>query len=220
VKFRYLTLLSLSVLTACNSASDPTKENFGKAIDAYLAKRGELCLNSQAWPFELSDMQKRMGNPFGGAGPAGEMEALKSQGLVSSNVVERPVTAFGVGATGRMERVTRYELTAEGERYLRVGRNELHAANKGATRGSLCYGRKALEKVVKWEGPIKLGDYQSVSVKYLYRVVDLAEWASSEEIQAAFPHVKQVIHGAGTKQQSHGVKLTSEGWEANGIDRE
>ena len=154
-----------------------------------------------------------MGNPFRGAGPAGQMEALMFQGLVPSTVVERPVAAFAVGATGRMERVTRYKLTAKGERHLRVGHDELHAANKDTARGSLCYGRKALEKVAKWEGPMKLGDYQSASVKYLYRVVDLAEWANSREIQAAFPHVKQALDNRlrqpGAVRETGGVSL---GW--------
>ncbi|HEY0335112.1 MAG TPA: hypothetical protein VGC74_15620 [Stenotrophomonas sp.] len=91
---------------------------------------------------------------------------------------------------------------------------------KAKIRGELCYGNKALEKVVKWEGPMKLGDYQEADVKYLYRTDGLADWAKSQEIQAAFPNVKEWIEGAGNKQQSHGVHLTSVGWEANGMDSE
>ncbi|MDG5826958.1 hypothetical protein MRX60_13075 (plasmid) [Xylella fastidiosa subsp. pauca] len=86
------------------------------------------------------------------------------------------------------------------------------------TQTDLCWGKKALDKVVKWEGPMKFGDYQEANVKYLYKIDGLADWAKKPEILAAFPYVGQITEDAGKKEQQHGVKLTSVGWEAKGLD--
>ncbi len=43
-------------------------------------------------------------------------------------------------------------------------------------------------------------------------------WGKKPEVQAAFPVVKSVLDGAGSKESKHAVKLTSQGWEAKGLD--
>lgn len=220
MKGTVLSIVLVALVCGCTSKTDPNEKNFGTAIDAYLVKKGALCLNDQTWPVDLGEFDKKMGGAFGGAGPAGRMEALASQGLVSSSEVENPVSSLMGKPTGRTQKVTRYVLTDKGREYFRESRGGYSKPGEGEVRGELCYGNKALDKVVKWEGPMKLGDYQEASVKYLYRIEGLADWAKSDEVQSAFPNVKEWVAGAGNKQQSHGVRLTSVGWEANGIDSE
>jgi hypothetical protein len=82
----------------------------------------------------------------------------------------------------------------------------------------LCWGKKALDKIVKWEGPMKFGDYQEAGITYTYKVNNLADWAKKPEVQAAFPVVKSILDGVGSKESKHAVKLTSQGWEAKGLD--
>ena len=211
---------ALVTLSACSSKTEPSEANFGAAIDAYLAKKGALCLNDETWPVELNQMGKKLDSSFGRTSKSSRLEALASQGLATSSEMEMPVTSFTGKPTGRSIQVTRYELSDKGKSFFHETTGGYNKPDAGEIRGELCYGKKALDKVVKWEGPMKLGDYQEAGVKYFYKVVDLADWAKSPEIQAAFPNVKEWIDGAGIKQQSHGVRLTSEGWEANGIDRE
>lgn len=79
-------------------------------------------------------------------------------------------------------------------------------------------GKKALDKIVKWEGPMKFGDYQEAGITYNYKVNNLADWAKKPEVQAAFPFVKSVLDGAGSKESKHAIKLTSQAWEAKGLD--
>ncbi|MGO1541437.1 MAG: hypothetical protein ACTHZI_01490 [Luteimonas sp.] len=218
-----LAVLSFVALIAgCSSKTDPNEKNFGAAIDAYLAKKGALCLNAETWPVELNESQRKMAESLGGTGRAARLEALLSRGLVASETMDKPELSLLGQQTGRVSKVTRYELTDEGRRFFRESRSRggFSKPNEGEVRGELCYGNKALDKVVKWEGPMKLGDYQGADVKYLYKIEDLAEWAQSDDIQNAFPVVKESISGAGSKLQSHGVQLTNLGWEANGIDRE
>ena len=76
----------------------------------------------------------------------------------------------------------------------------------------------AIDKIVKWEGPMKFGDYQEAGITYTYKLTDVATWASMPEVQAAFVDVKKISEGAGTMERKHVVKLTSEGWEAKGLD--
>ena len=82
----------------------------------------------------------------------------------------------------------------------------------------LCWGKKALDKIVKWEGPMKFGDYQEAGITYTYKVNNLADWAKKPDVQAAFPFVKSILDGAGSKESKHAIKLTSQGWEAKGLD--
>lgn len=219
MKGTVLTVALVALIASCTSKTDPSEKNFGAAIDAYLAKKGALCLNDDKWPIEIDEADRRMRGTLGGVGSIERVEALASQGLASATEIEKPVQSFLGASTGRTQKITRYDLTAKGKQFFHEtrGYSTLH---EGEVHGELCYGKKALDKVVKWEGPMKLGDYQAADVKYLYRIDGLADWAKSKEIQAAFPNVKEWIEGAGNKQQSHGVHLTSVGWEANGLDSE
>ena len=65
---------------------------------------------------------------------------------------------------------------------------------------------------------MKFGDYQEVRVTYTHKVINLADWAKRPEVQAAFPVVKSILDGAGSKNTKHVIKLTSQGWEAKGLD--
>ncbi len=60
--------------------------------------------------------------------------------------------------------------------------------------------------------------YQEAGITYTYQVNSLADWAKKPDVQAAFPFVKSVPDGAGSKESKHAIKLTSQGWEAKGLD--
>jgi hypothetical protein len=116
--------------------------------------------------------------------------------------------------------VKRYSLSDMGKKFYR--KKEITEYSVGGQRkamqGDICYGKKSIASIVKWEGPMKFGDYQEANVKYLYKIDGLADWANKPEIQAAFPFVAQIINNAGKKEQALGVKLTSIGWEPKGLD--
>lgn len=204
-------------IAACSNKTDPNKGNFSTAIDAYLAKKGELCLNDETWPSEKTEMDERIGASLGGGN---RMKALESAGLISSSKTEKQILSYNGKPTGRSQSITRYDLTDKGKTFFQETKSRFSSPKEGEIRGALCYGKKALAEIIKWEGPMKLGDYQEAKVFYHYKINDLADWAQSPEIQAVYPNVKTWVDGAGDKQQTHGVHLTSIGWEANGIDRE
>lgn len=209
----------LFTLAACSGKKDVSERIFHAAIDADLSKDGKLCLVQETWPVDVTEVSRKLGASFGVPSEAVRMDALVAAGLATSARVEVPsMSSLGQG-TGLSVAVTRHVLTDEGRKYFVEHTSASGKAKDGRTTGALCYGMLAIDKVVKWEGPMKLGDYQEALVKYHYKIVGLTDWARNPEIQSAFPAVKQWVDGAGSKLLSRTVHLTSEGWETKGMDR-
>lgn len=188
------------ILTACGSKTDPSEKNFGAALNQYLEKKGALCLR-QRWPVELSqwDLESEEADSR-----LAQMNALEKAGLVRGEESDVKVSEFRLGSSGPTAKIKRFSLTNTAKPFVRES--------------NLCWGQKALDRVVKWEGPLKLGDYQEAAVTYTYQIDKLSDWAQRPDVLAAFPHIRQVLDGAGKKEARHSIKLTSQGWEALGLD--
>ncbi|QAU23743.1 hypothetical protein EO087_06905 [Dyella sp. M7H15-1] len=177
-----------------------------------------MCLNITQWPVDVSQMDLQLQNTFR-TGTASQMAALEAVGLVIGMDTQIEGTDFGGKPNGAKFKVRRYTLTDAAkpfERTQEVKRFGLDGSTKEA-RTDLCWGKKTLEKVVKWEGPMKLGDYQEATVTFQYKINGLADWAKKPEILAAFPYIGQITEDAGKEDQQRAVKLTSAGWEAKGL---
>lgn len=207
------------LLAGCAGKSDPNEKNFGAAVAHYLEKKGELCLNVSKWPVDVSEMELRLQDSRP-SGTANRMAALETAGLAKGDIVEVPATDFSGRPTGKTFTTRRYVLTAAAKPFER--QREVSVLSLGGTakqtQTDLCWGQMVLDKVVKWEGPMKLGDYQEARVDYRYRIDGLAEWSKTPEIRGAFPSVERVSNGAGNQTRQHSVKLTSLGREAKGLD--
>jgi hypothetical protein len=203
------------LLGACGSKLDPNAKNFGAALAQNLDKTGELCLGQTKWPVDVTDMDVVVGKSIPHS-KAAQMRALEAAGLVSH--AEAQVEMMGVlgKPLGSSYKANRYTLTDTGRQFYREKEVKVFglAGPEKAMQGDLCYGKQAFDKVVKWEGPMKLGDYQEARVTYAYKIENLASWAGKSEVQQAFPNVRRQIEGAGKGESQHAVKLTSEGWEA------
>jgi hypothetical protein len=208
-------LVTTILLAGCGSKTDANEKNFGAAIKQYLDKKGELCLNLTRWPIDLSQDDLRLQKVFP-TGRAGSMAALEAAGLTKSE--DAAVQGKGIlgEPNGVMFKVKRYTLTDAAKPYER--QKVVDDFGTKETQIDLCWGKEVLDKVVKWEGPMKFGDYQEASVKYQYRIDGMADWARKPEFLAAFPHVAQITEGAGKNEHQHGVKLTNQGWEALALD--
>ncbi|WP_253901053.1 hypothetical protein [Stenotrophomonas maltophilia] len=214
-----LVALSGAGLTGCGSKTDANERNFGAAMTHYFDRKGALCLNINRWPIDLSEMDFRLQKTME-AGSVSKMAALEAAGLVRGEDTEVDRVGMWGKPTGAKTRIRRYTLSDDAEPFVQ----EKQVASTGLNGTSidkqvdLCWGKKALGEIVKWEGPMKFGDYQVADITYTYEVKDLAGWARAPEVQAAFPALKSVLDGAGSERRRHTVKLTSEGWEANGLD--
>ena len=214
-----ISILVAASLVACGSKNDVNEKNFSAALNEYFAKKGDLCLNTRKWPVDITEMEQRIAKAVPG-GQVGQMTALESVGLVAGSDVEVDQIGYDGKSSGRKLKVRRYALTEAAKPYLRdVDVSGLGLSGGTTTKQSdICWGKMALDTIVKWEGPMKFGDYQEANVFYTYKVDDVAPWAKRPEFQAIFGGAKAILDGAGTKHSQHGVKLTSNGWEAKGLD--
>jgi len=208
------------VLGGCTSKTDPNKKNFSAALDQYFAKRGELCLGQASWPVEITALEARLDKDLRN-GLTGRMVALESVGLVKSTESEKPSFDHSGKPTGDTYKVTSYSLTETSKPFQREVKDSVGLNLSGKPilpRTDLCWGRKQLAEVVKWEGPMKLGDNQVATVHYRYKLDSVAEWANRPEVITAFPAIAREMVGAEGHLSEYGVVLTSEGWEAKGLD--
>ncbi len=205
-----VTLLA-SMLCACGSKTDASSKNFSDALNKNFEQTGELCLGFNEWPVNLPKAQlSQKDNPTSNAG---RMAALETLGFVHGEETAIDNVTF-LGTHGKIQ-TQRYTLTEAAKPFLRSRQKaSLGAANKNTTEyADLCWGKLAVDKIVKWEGPIKLGDYQEAPVTFTYKVENIADWAKNPNVQASFVSIGQVINGATSKELRRVLKLTSEGWE-------
>jgi len=196
-------------LAACGNKTDANEKNFGAALTQSFDKYGELCLTT-AWPKDLAVSDSLLQNMQ--VQDAQKMAALEAVGLAKSEAAEKMGASFGRGMVAF--KVKRYTLTDAAKPFAREVPSNNPFSNDSQKSVNLCWGQKTLDKVVKWVGPMKLGDYQEAVVTYTYKIDKVAEWANNPAVQAAFKELKTTIDGVGTKEDTKKVSLTSLGWEA------
>ncbi len=121
-----------------------------------------------------------------------QFKALEAAGLVSSVESTRTLN-------NKAQRVLTYRRTAKGL-----------ASSDGP---SICYARGELDHVVKWKGPVVLGEYRAAFVYYTVKTTHIDDWVKSADIQAAFPTTVPIVKGEAAKVRSTVIDLSSEGWD-------
>lgn len=206
--FSLVSLAGLLILTACNSAKNPSDINFTKAINEYLAKHGAACtVIGQQFPIDvpLSEQREQYG-----IGP--KLAALEQAGLVHATDTTAVVHGLLDPLRGSTppQPVKRYELTADGRIYFQQIPGTL-----GQTSG-FCYGQKSVDSIVKWTEPTTIGTLSQTEVTYTYKIVGFAGWAEQPEVQQAFSDIRMTVTGASKTTEIAGLQLTSKGWEVPG----
>lgn len=208
---RYLRLVCITglfVFIACNDAKKPSEANFTKAINQYLTKHGDVCMAiGRHFPIDIPQLEQR--EPYG---IAPKLAGLEQAGLIHAS--DTTAVVHGIldplrGSTPPQP-VKRYELTAEGKKYLK----EI-SGTFGQT-DAFCYGRKRVDSIVKWTEPTTVGTSSQTEVTYTCRIVNLAGWAERPDIQQAFSDIRTTINGASKATEIAGLQLTNKGWEVPG----
>jgi hypothetical protein len=202
-------VLGSLILVGCGSKNDANEKNLSDAANAYLVKKGQLCLGlATKWPVDLQESDRGPGIVRGS-----EMAALEKVGLVRSHETEIEITPLS-GTRPVKAEVLRYELTDDGEKFYQE-KQAVGLIGEKESRGDICFGQQALESVIKTEGPITIGDKKEMTLYYTYKIENLANWAKNPDIQRAFPGIVSTINGAGKTTMNQNLTLTDQGWEAN-----
>lgn len=204
------TLISLAccvtmcaALWACDSKTAANEKNFGITVSQYVEKKGEMCLEPVTWPVDVYETDLRQQKLYPD-GVAGQMAALAAAGLARGEDIELP----GTLAASKIK-VRRYTMADAAKPYL-------HGAAGQQPR--LCWGRKSLDKVVRWADPAKAGDHEESSVIYTYRLSGVAPWARMPQVKEAFPGLGRTVDGERTQQEKLYVRSTPQGWQALGLN--
>jgi hypothetical protein len=178
-KFFHIFIAGFLVLTACNHIKKMNNGNFTKAVNQHLTKHGEACtMIGRQFPVDLPESEQK--DQYG-TGP--QMAALEQAGLVRASNTTAVVHGMLDALRGSTppQPVKRYDLTAEGKKYF-----HLIPGIFGQT-GSFCYGKKAVDSIVKWTEPMTTGAYSQSEVTYTYKIVNLAGWAERPDVERVFP---------------------------------
>jgi hypothetical protein len=141
------------VLAACNSKSDPTKENFTQAVQKHLDAIDPVCVVSGPVPFDLPDLQTYTEK---------QADTLVKVGLLAKEPTR-------VMESGRMLPGFHYSLTDEGKKAYRP-------ANPAA--GSALCGGKSQVQMITWSSsvPDKAEVGTTVDVRYTAKLIDRPRW--------------------------------------------
>jgi hypothetical protein len=194
----------LAVAAACRTKSDPTRAAFERGLQAYLARRGDLCVGRPRWPVDV---------PAGAEGTADavQLPVLEQLGLVKSAVINVRVDGAATPFQAR-----RYRLTSAGHQLYLDRDTRLPAApddTRAPERADLCFAKLTLDKVTRWEIQ-KEGPAPTALVSYTYHA-DAPAVARDPRFASVFPAVARVLAGDGKAELVEGFTLTSSGWTAN-----
>ena len=188
------------------------KASFATAVVKDLDQEGLLCLGFEKFPVDVF----RNGDTIGMVGTGLQMAALEKIGLVKGTpqAVEQKAM-FGSSTT--QQTVTRYALTQEAEPFLHHPTRTIFG-EASAEAKDLCYGKRVLDQVVDWEGPMTMGSYAEATVVYTYKIDGITPWATDADVQKAFPNVPRLLHPEGGMKGRVVLKKTALGWSAKGLE--
>jgi len=208
-------LLGLVALAACSNKREANDENFGAAVGQYFETHGDTCLPYRfTWPTDVTENDLKNGHMGFMGVKIPQLKVLETVGLVTpyDTEVDGRDGVISPVPTGQKVKIKRYVLSDAGKKFHRELKSDVAEPNGAkVVQGNLCYGRKVLDKIVRWT-PMP-GDSQKAFVTYLYKFDQLAEWAKEAQIQNAFPDVKKNIDAASVEPQTLVFAMAADGWE-------
>lgn len=210
--FQAVTNAKLQELQKATDEQKGDKASFAAAIAKDLDQDGSLCLGFTKFPIDVF----RNGDTIGMVGTGVQMTALEKVGLVKGTpqVVEQKAM---FGNSINQQPVTRYVLTPGAEVFLHHPQRTIFGDNSADSK-DLCYGKRVLDQVLDWEGPMTMGSYAEATVIYSYKIEGTAPWATDADVQKAFPTVSRLLHPEGGMKSRVVLKKTALGWSAKGLE--
>src|SRR5476649_56048 len=134
----------IATLGGCSKEKELNQANVSKAMQSYLAQRGDLCLAKSVWPIDVTAAETGSGSRNGV-----QMPVLEKLGLVSASdaIAERKDDDGNVSQVP----VRRYQLTDEGKKYYLPRAPHKHQVDDhyAAVANDFCAAKLSLDHVVE-----------------------------------------------------------------------
>lgn len=194
----HLSIAALALLAAA-CGSDPQAANHGNfaaSLEAWHEARPVCVSMRPAPPVEIRVEDA--------AAPTPAMDALVEAGLLTATPITRVPDAFTGGGSQPVPHV-RYETTPAAAETIRPSPNTF----LGGT--DLCFARRAVVAVRGNTEPGEMAGVQMTRVTYAWSLDDIAPWADSPAIRAAYPAIAAALD-APEGESTETLILTDSGW--------
>jgi hypothetical protein len=191
------------------NTTDPSQKDLTRAVQAFLADHGDLCMAKYTWPRDVTP-----GSEETDVNDAAQLPVLEHLGVVQS--VELPAPKQAGAASPQVAPAgptRRYSLTAKGQAYYLKKKHTILGPHETLTEhdADFCVAHLTLDKIVKWSPPEPAHDHLETVVRYTYHI-KAADWMSDPEAQKVFPIVDRIIRGEGSRLMSATVALQDGKW--------
>ena len=163
------------------------------AVQTFIDARNPVCQTFFAkWPVQITDYERRNNSYH-----AQRLAALEAAGLVrhdASAILPKSVQKVS-SANSRDYIATKiYRLSLLGEQSYQSNNED---------EGKFCYGKKTIERIAQISAVNTAGKEPTASVRFVYQLQDLADWAATPELLAVFPTMEREIKGIGQETELH-----------------
>jgi hypothetical protein len=173
-------------LAGCSSKSDPTKENFTKAVQKHLDAIDSVCVVSGSVPFDLPDFQTYAEK---------QADALVKVGLLSKEPTR-------VMESGRMIPGFHYAATDEGRKAYRP--------DNTPSQSEMCGGKSQVQAITWSSVPEKAEIGTTVDVRYTAKLIERPRW--DDEAILGPTHIELISTSNDIYNSENFLVLTDDGW--------
>lgn len=175
-------------LTACSQKTPSLDAAQAQAaVQTFIDARNPVCQTFFAqWPVQVTDYERRNHSYH-----AQRLEALEAAGLVrhdASAILPKSVQKVSAATAKDYIATKIYRLSLLGEQSYQSNNED---------EGKFCYGKKVIERMAHISPVDAQGKEPKASVRFVYQLQDLADWAAAPPLQAVFPTMAREITGVG-----------------------
>ena len=180
--------VAMLFLTACGQKTPSLDAAQAQAaVQTFIDARNPVCQTFFAqWPVQVTDYERRNHSYH-----AQRLEALEAAGLVrhdASAILPKSVQKVSAATAKDYIATKIYRLSLLGEQSYQSNNED---------EGKFCYGKKVIERMAHISPVDAQGKEPKASVRFVYQLQDLADWAAAPPLQAVFPTMAREITGVG-----------------------
>lgn len=193
------------ILSGCgNDQNAASKANFETALNAHYSKVKQ-CLAIGGEPNEEGIIQEFKTSGAVQNAQLSFYNGMTSLGLLEAVTYQKDTRNFSGEVSGKSDWIG-FKFSDEGKTYLKATIDRLSSGTP-----QLCYGTPQVVTITSFTEPAESMGVKASNVQYIYKLVDVAPWASDPVVAAQYPMLSQQLSNKSIEKDDDMV-LTSAGW--------